>query len=170
MANMYGAEWNLRGIRYHATGVFGYSFRQGEIELSRISNSVLPNPDIYLFGYMQESLVHKHYDSNLTRIPGVRRTVVDKIGNVCGYYEYISQNTYRIVVNNESLHVFVYEDHWEIYTDIVLVATIYQIPENQRVRFVETGYDMEEWYKLTVTPGVNWSFYPYISAIPILGF
>ena len=35
------------GIRYQATGVFGYSVREGKTEILNISSLVLPKPDIY---------------------------------------------------------------------------------------------------------------------------
>ena len=122
------------GIRYCATGVFGYSFKNGEMKVFNISSQVLPNPDIYMNGFNQE-LVHKHYDGSLTMVPGVRRTIVDRLGKLQGYYEYVALNEYRIVVGSVMASVKSSENGWKVFNGTKQLAHIHRIPEREIHRF-----------------------------------
>lgn len=157
------------GTRYCATGVFGYSFRKGEDEVFCITSPVLPNPDIYLNGFHQE-LIHRHYDGELTLIPGVRRIFVDASGELQGYYEYKSLSEYRIGAGNMTASVKTSDNGWLVFDGANHLANIERITPNNLQRYEENGYDMELRFLITISKKTDLSLYPYIMAIPMLGF
>ena len=162
-------ETTYVGIRCHATGVFGYSFRNGEKEVFTISSLVLLNPDVYMRGFNKE-FVHKHYDEQMTLVPGVRRTIVDQQGKMQCYYEYVKMNEYRIITNGVVASVKVLENGWKIYQGKIHVADILRIPKMERIRFEENGYDMEKCFLINISTKADSVLYPYILSIPMLGF
>ena len=62
------------GIQYHATGIFGYSFRENGTEQFNMNCPVLPEPDIALSGFGKK-LWHRKYDGRITLLPGIRRNI-----------------------------------------------------------------------------------------------
>lgn len=156
-------------VRYYATGVFGYLIRDGETDICSINSSVMLNPDICIRGF-EKNYVHKHYDGQITLAPGVRRTVADEFGNVQGYYEYVSLNEFWIIAGNSMVSVKVSENDWTVYSEGRQVAEIRRLPEKERTRFAENGYDMEKYFLINISSETDFVFYPYIMAIPVLGF
>lgn len=157
------------GYIYNATGVFGHSFKYGNSEVFSISGIVMPNPTFYLTGFNEE-LLHKNFDAETTLIPGVCRKIEDKFGNLHGYYEYVDENEYVIVVKNKSVSVKVIEDGWQVYDGKNILASINIILLAERSRFQENGYDMEKAFIVNISPTVDTVLYPYIMSIPMLGF
>ncbi|MBR2942707.1 MAG: hypothetical protein IKB82_04840 [Clostridia bacterium] len=165
-----GCEMNVfTGIQYSATGVFGYSFRQNEKEVLRIDSAVLPNPDIHLQGFGAK-LVHRAFDASITILPGMRRVLEDEHGSVQGFYEYFDVNVYRIAVKGAEAYVYVRADFWEVTVDMEAAARISRVPQALRTRFTENGYDMENRFTIAIADTVPEALYPYILAIPVLGF
>lgn len=157
------------GIKYNATGIFGYSFREGGTELFHISCPALPNPDIALAGF-QKKLWHRNYDGQITLAPGVRRNVVDESGKMQGYYRYVGINEFDIVIEKATARVRAFEDGWSVFIETTPVAEILRLTESERNRFEENGYDMEERFQVNILEDTDFSLYPYIMAIPILRF
>ncbi len=156
-------------IRYNATGVYGYSFRNREKEVFKISCVVSPNPDVYMCGFNKE-LVHKNLDEQMTLIPGIRRTIVDQYGKIQCYFEFVKMNEYHIITKRVAASVKVLENGWEIYQGETRVANILRIPKMKRTRFEENGYDMEEYFLITISKKTDFELYPYIMSVPMLGF
>lgn len=157
------------GIRYNATGVFGYSFRKGGTEVFRASCPVLPKPDILLSGF-GEALWHRNYDRRITLCPGARRDVTDESGSVRGYYEIVELGEFVIVTESARARVRASEAGWQIFAGGDLTAELLRLPENERVRFTENGFDMEKRFRVNILRQTGASIYPYIMAIPLLGF
>lgn len=160
---------SYKAIRYCATGVFGYLFEKDNNEVFKISSLVLPNPDIHLSGFDKE-LIHKHFDREITLLPGVRRKVVDRFEQIDGYYEFVSEKEFHIVVNNLKASVVVSENGWLVFDEKKKLAEVRIIPNSERQKFTSSGYDMEESYLITIADSVDRSFCPYIMAIPMLSF
>jgi len=154
------------GIQYSATGIWGYSFRDGDNEVVHLSSLVLLRPDIHISGFGKE-LCHKNYDSEMTLFPGVRRNILSG-GQIEGYYEYVSVNEILISAANEILKVNPFKNRWHIFNDSKMLAKIER--KKEEVRFTENGLDMVERFIINVLPDVKEELYPYIFAIPVLGF
>ena len=158
------------GVRYSATGVFGYSYRnKKKKEVFNINCLVAPNPNIYMYGFDKE-LIHKQYDGQITLLPGLRRNIVDKSGETCGYYEYTNLNKFRIVVAGVSATVKVVDNGWAVFKGRKKIANIRRISKEKMIRYEENGYDMELCFEVSFTNDATPLFYPYIFAIPMLGF
>lgn len=157
------------GYRYTATGVFGYSFRQGTTEVFSMSSSVMPNPDVCLTGFGKR-LVHKHYNSAITYVPGIRRNVVDGAGNLQAFFEFESFCSFRMTAEDISASVRILSTGWIVYVGTEPVAEIQRISESQRVRFSENGLDMESFFHVQIYDTADSRLHPYILAIPMLGF
>lgn len=157
------------GIRYTATGIFGYTYRDRENrEVFHITCPVMPNPDISMNGFHQE-LVHRRFNGQITLFPGVRREVTDKTGKLLGYYELVNGYTFRIEAD-VSASVKMLRHGWEVYEGPKAVARILRIPQEDRLQHEENGYDMEPFFRLTLSPDASPALLPYIFAIPMLGF
>lgn len=157
------------GIQYSTTGAFGYSFRKGDTEQFSISYLILPDLDITLSGF-QRKLWHRNFDGKITLCPGVRRNIIDESGNVQGYYEYAGTNAFHIVTEKASARVKVSENGWQVFIGTDLTAEILRLPECERKRFEENGFDMERQFQVNISEETDLSLYPYIMAIPVLGF
>ena len=157
------------GIQYNATGLFGYSFRENGREIFKTGCLVVPNPDVELIGFGKK-LWHRNLDREITLFPGVRRNITDETGNVVGYYDYLDFNQFNIIADNTELTVYVFENGWKIYCGTELVSSIYRLKVSEREQFIENGIDMETRFSVTVSEEISDSMYPYIMAIPMLGF
>ena len=157
------------GIRYNATGVSGYSFRKDGTEVFRVSCPVMPKPDILLSGF-GKTLWHRNYDGQITLCPGVRRNVTDESGSVRGYYEIARLGEFFIVTESARAFVRASEAGWHIFTGGRLTAELLRLPENERTRFSENGFDMEKRFRLNILKGTDTTMIPCIMAIPLLGF
>lgn len=156
------------GIRYSATGVFGYSFCSKNGEAFHVMCPVVPNPDIYLSGFRQK-LIHSRFNGQLTLFPGVRRDVTDESGRICGSYIFLSP--YEFCITAEACAtVRLVDGGWEVWEEAKKTADIRRIPQERRTRFTENGCDMEPWFEVTVTRDASPALLPYIFAIPMLGF
>lgn len=157
------------GIQYSITGAFGYSFREGDTEQFNISYLVLPKPDIALSGFHRK-LWHRNFDGQITLCPGVRRNIVDESGNMQGYYEYAGINEFHIVTEKAAARAKVSDAGWQVFIGTELIAEILRLPECERKRFEENGFDMEQQFQVSISEETALSLYPYIMAIPVLGF
>lgn len=157
------------GIQYNATGVFGYSFRKDGAEVFRASCPVLPKPDILLSGFGEE-LRHRNYDRQITLCPGARRNVTDASGSVRGYYEIAELGEFLIVTESARVCVRASEAGWHIFAGGDLAAELLRLPENERGRFTEHGFDMEKRFRVDILRQMDTWMIPYIMAIPLLGF
>lgn len=157
------------GIKYDATGVWGYSYRVGHDPVASIGALFVPNPDIFVSGYGYK-LCHKKYDYDMTLAQGVRRVFVDDGDNDIGYYEYDNTGKFIIVGGNKTLVVKTFIDEWKIYDDQKLVAVISRIDEENIVRFEEDGFDMETRFNVSMIDCLSEVFRLMIFAIPVLGF
>lgn len=156
-------------VQFNATGVFGYSFRRGKTERFCISYLVTPNPDVTLSGFHQE-LYHRNYDGDITLVSGVRRNFTDSSGNIRGYYEYTGQKEFNIVAGAVKARVYAFCDGWRVFAEGVQAAELVRLPISERKRFEENGYEMESRFLVNIFGVVDFSIYPYIMAIPVLGF
>lgn len=160
---------NYIALQYSTTGMFGYSLRDGQQEVLRISCMPMPNPDIYISGFNKE-LKHEHYNREMTLVPGVRRNFVDRLGNTQAYYKYISLNEFCIVAGSVRALVKGTELGWDIYDEKKQIANIRRISRNESRRFVENGCDMEAYFSINMYSTADIALYPYIMAIPMLRF
>lgn len=119
-------------------------------------------------GFHQE-LVHRHFNGQITLFPGVRREVTDKTGKLLGYYEFVNGYTFCIDAG-VSASVKMLRHGWEVYEGQKAVARILRIPQEERLQYEENGYDMEPFFRLTLSPDASSALLPYIFAIPMLGF
>lgn len=157
------------GIRFSATGIFGYTYRNHKNEeVFHILCPVMPNPDISMNGFHQE-LVHRNFNGQITLFPGVRREITDKSGNLWGYYEFVNGYEFRMGSDIRA-SVRVTEYGWEVHDDFGKIAEVRRIPGEKRTRYEENGYDMEPFFHVTVASNTNPAFLPYIFTIPMLGF
>lgn len=159
------------GIQYSTTGAFGYSFRDSDTEQFNISYLILPDLDIILSGF-HKKLRHRNFDGQITLCPGVRRNIVDESGNVQGYYEYAEINEFHIMTEGTAARAKVKasEVGWQVFIGADLIAEILRLPECERKRFEENGFDMELQFQVNISEKTTPSLYPYIMAVPILGF
>ena len=157
------------GIQYHATGIFGYSFRENGTELFNMDCPVLPEPDIALSGFGKK-LWHRKYNGRITLFPGIRRNITDESGNIQGYFEYAGLHEFRIVTEKGIAWVKAFEDGWKVFIGTAPAAAILRLPESERNCFTENGFDMEERFLVNIHEETDFSLYPYIMAIPMLGF
>ena len=158
-----------RGIRYSATGIFGYSIREGETQRFDINCPVLPHPDIQLAGF-HRTLWQRDYDAQLTLGPGVRRVISNRFGRADGYYEYTGPDTFDLVSKRGRAHVKAKKDGWLVFWKGATAAEILLLAKGQGRRFEENGLDMEERFLVNIETKIPSALLPYILAIPVLRF
>lgn len=164
-----GAVKQFIGIQYNTTGISGYSFREKGTEVFDICCPVCPNPNITLSGFGRE-LSWRGCIDNITSVYGTRRNVIDESGYTQGYYEYTDMYEFEIVTNNVTARVRRLEEGWNVYVGAIRVAEFRRIDACERRRFEENGYEMEEWFRLNIIADLRTSIYPFVMAIPLLGF
>ena len=156
-------------IRYSVTGVDGYIFKKGDAEVFQILHLVMPHADILMRG-CGKVLNHKNYDADITLLPGVRRTVVDELGKPQGYFMYVSFKEFRIGVGSMVFSVKISANGWEVFDGAKRLANIYKIPAAEMRELKWQGYDEDTRFIINISEGTNALLYPYIMAVPVLGF
>ena len=166
----------FKGYQYDATGVFGYSFRENNKEVVNLSMTVAPEPDIYIEA-SGEKFCHEKYHGDITIFPGLKRTVVNRKTDEEIYYEVTRDLNYFIHSNKGKLFVKQSVTNWEIYTYYaegnnsvtMRVAEINRTNPLSAEKF-EEYFDYTEYCTVSIQEWIDEYWYPFIMAIPVLGF
>ncbi|MGN0998537.1 MAG: hypothetical protein ACI4PO_03180 [Faecousia sp.] len=124
------------------------------------------HPDISMSGF-DLRLWHRSYDGQITLVRGARRDVADGSGSVVGFYEYGSQGEFRIVTWDAGASVRAVEDGWIVFHGRTILAELHRAPKPARARF---GRNMEVRFLTKIHEEAEPSLYPFLLAIPLLGF
>lgn len=157
------------GIPYNATGMSGWSFREDGAEVFRVDCPVMLHPDISMSGFGLR-LWHRNYDGQITLVRGARRDVADGSGSVVGFYEYGSLGEFRIVTRDAGASVRAVEDGWIIFRGRTVLAELHRAPKAAKAGPEENGRNMEVRFLAKIHEEAERSLYPFLLAIPLLGF
>lgn len=168
------SDWigKYAGLQFSTTGVFGYSFRdEFNNEVVTVSSQILLRPDIQITAFGRK-LWHRQFDTGITLVPGIHRTVEDERGKTVAYFEYEDMDTFRICVQKKQiLCVRLRPEGWVISdANDTVVALIKRLSEDERTYFIENGLDMVECFLVEALNDIDELMLPFICTVPVLGF
>ena len=155
------------GYRYSTTGAFGYIFCEDSVEKCRVGCGVIPSPPVYIHG-KDRNWVSK-FDNETTIVPGLTRTVKDEKTSAEAA-RITLKDVGRFIINN-SIDVFCdQEGKYTFYANNALIGRITRF-EGSCSRLPEAGgCDVEPYFDVTITDGLDEEQVMLITAFPMLRF
>lgn len=167
--NSFNESMEITAVSYDNTGGVGYEFFYQNKKIFEIAYSVFINLTVTLRAPGIE-LEHKDYDPAITIVPGVRRIITDTEGKYAGHFKLLEYNHFEILSEYSRADVYLLPTGWIVVNEQHVFAYVRREEEERRERDIEDWLEKEKRFNYQIFSACPKELYPFIFAIPVLGF